>query len=491
MDREKKRRWALTGLLLAGGLMRLAMIEYPRSLDDDTAVYAELGRNLLHYGTYGFLDDGVVSPALIRLPGYPLFLALLGGHLEWALVLQSSLDMLGVTLLARFLWRWAGEKVGDLALGLGALCVFTAAYAATGLTESLSVFAVMLGIWGYGQMMLAKAPGWRGLLPVAGAGALAMLLRPDGVLLLAALAGGILWNGRERWGLARTLRAACMVALLAILPLVPWTVRNWQTFHVVQPLAPRHVNDPGEPVNLGFYRWLRTWSVEFVSTGNIFWQVGEGRLEVENLPPRAYDSPEELARTTELFAAYNAKHGLTPQLDAGFAQLAEKRIAAHPLRYYLWVPVLRVADMWLRPRTETYHLHATWWHVREHPRDSLAAIALGLLGLAYVVAGALGFARRLVPFGAWMLAYMLARSLLLATVENPEPRYTIEAYPMLIVGAACWLGGRYGGRWGLRSTVQAGESDLAELFAESFPVPESGGLEPVERQQIGDDGARG
>ena len=38
-----------------------------------------------------------------------------------------------------------------------------------------------------------------------------------------------------------------LTAFLILLPLAPWTLRNWRTFHVFQPLAPRYATDPGEP----------------------------------------------------------------------------------------------------------------------------------------------------------------------------------------------------------------------------------------------------
>ena len=41
------------GLLAVGALLRALLLYFPRSGDDDTDVYAELGRNLLHHGTYG------------------------------------------------------------------------------------------------------------------------------------------------------------------------------------------------------------------------------------------------------------------------------------------------------------------------------------------------------------------------------------------------------------------------------------------------------
>jgi len=32
--------------------------------------------------------------------------------------------------------------------------------------------------------------------------------------------------------------------------------------------------------------------------------------------------------------------------------LASERIQVAPLRYYVWLPTLHIADMWLRPRAE-------------------------------------------------------------------------------------------------------------------------------------------
>jgi hypothetical protein len=46
-------------------------------------------------------------------------------------------------------------------------------------------------------------------------------------------------------------------------------------------------------------------------------------------------------------------------------------------------------------------------------------------------------------FGAGLLLMFLAlRSLFLGTLENPEPRYTLECYPVVIVAAAVFLIGK-------------------------------------------------
>jgi hypothetical protein len=205
------------------------------------------------------------------------------------------------------------------------------------------------------------------------------------------------------------------------------------------------VNDPGERVNYGFYRWMSTWAVDYVSTGNVFWQVGTANIEIGDLPARAFDSPAQYAETAQLLAEYNVTKAVTPELDARFGALADERLREHPLLCRVWVPALRVADMLLRPRTETLGLDADWWRFDEHRVESEEAVGLGLLNLALVIAAAVGLVRAArdgtgVGWVALVVVYGGLRCALLSTMENSEPRYTLEMFPMLIACAACAFG---------------------------------------------------
>jgi hypothetical protein len=436
-----------------GVLLRLLLIAFPRPSDDDTGVYLELGRNLLLHGVYGMAHGTMVTPSLFRLPGYPLILAvteqLLSGIWQhgWINVVylfQAAADLAGGLLLAAFARRFLSDRAAEAALALAMLCPFTAAYAGIAMTECLSVFAVSLGIYAAGRAIAAARTDGRDTWVIALAGCaagLAMLLRPDGALLFAALAAGLFaYTAAASHGLRLRLRSAtastAIFCAVALLPLVPWTVRNWAVFHVFEPLAPRHVNDPGERVNLGFYRWMRTWSVEYSTTDSVFWSVGSENIELADLPARAFDSPQQIEETRLLLDEYNRWNGISPELDARFAALAAERVRAHPLRYYLTLPILRVADMALRPRTEAFYLDISWWLWNEHPGQTIVSVLLGLINLGYVALAAWAFLRGRVPL-AWMLSgYLLLRCLLLGTMENPEPRYTLEFFPILIVAAA-------------------------------------------------------
>jgi hypothetical protein len=107
----------------------------------------------------------------------------------------------------------------------------------------------------------------------------------------------------------------------------------------------------------------------------------------------------------------------------------------------------RVADMWLRPRTELLTdpspieeikgvLPIRWWEWRQHPAGSLIAFCYGLLNAALLALALVGFIRRRVPFAAMLGAYLILRCLLLATMENAEPRYTLEGFPIVLIAAA-------------------------------------------------------
>ena len=94
--------------LLAGGLLRLWMFRHFFEVNGDSLIYGGIAKNLLLHGRYALtVGSGEVYPTLIRLPGYPLFLALcfrLFGMENYAsaALLQIALELLGCWLLADF-----------------------------------------------------------------------------------------------------------------------------------------------------------------------------------------------------------------------------------------------------------------------------------------------------------------------------------------------------------------------------------------------------
>jgi hypothetical protein len=417
--------------LLAGALLRLWFIHVFPQIQGDSLLYGDIARNWLNHGIYGrTIDHGSIAPTLVRLPGYPAFLAMVfaifgNQNYQAVLYLQAAIDLATCLLIAGFVRRLCGSRAAMAALWLAALCPFTANYVAMPLTETLSIFCVALGLYAFAAVI--DRPRWTMILALAFAWSYCALLRPDGVLLVMIFLPAFLLYRKD------FLRIAAICALLAAAPFAAWTARNWHTFHVFQPLAPRSATDPGEPTTPGFQRWTKTWLADFASTYEIYWNVPGDDIDIHALPVRALNG--QAPETLKLIADYNAGDALTPQMDARFAALAEERINANPVRYYVTLPLLRLADMWFRPRVEMLNIELRWWQYDLHRQETRIAYAYGALNLLYLLA-ALAGAFYWPRFATAMVAYVVLRSSLLLTLEAPEPRYTLECFPIVIAFAA-------------------------------------------------------
>jgi len=451
---------------LAGLALRLLFVLRFPAVVDDSRLYADIAMNWLQHGVYGITNSGQVMPTFSRLPGYPAFLAAVfavfgGNNFRAVLLIQVLFDLGTCFLIADLARRVRSERAAMVAFLLATLCPFLANYAAAALTEALEIFfttlALDLAVRGFavlqGDSNSSRVSGiWLGCGLSVGA---CILLRPDGGILFAAIGGYWLLLflrslvKRQDDGPHRAARVLPLLGIGVILtigafsPLVPWTLRNLHTMHRFQPLAPRYANDSDELVMAGFNRWTKTWIAEYTSVQEIYWRVPGDAVDATRLPNRAFDSPEQQQETEQIFDDYNQNHEVTPELDARFAALAATRIRSAPLRYYVWLTALRIADMWLRPRTELLPSDPRWWEFNDDPVWLMVSIVFGLLNLAYVGAAAGGLVRSRTMFGIGLFVlFVLLRSLFLGTLENPEPRYTLECYPIVILLAAAFLSGK-------------------------------------------------
>ena len=458
---DKRRRGDRSGFLaalLAGLLLRLIFLHFHPRFVGDALTYGDLAHNMLAHHVFGFTEGDAIRSTLIRLPGYPVFLAAcfaVFGDANYLAVLwgQIAIDLVTCALLGVLAARVMGRRAGMAVVWLAALCPFTANYAAAALTETLSLFCVTLAFFALERWICRwrnaeRGIGWAAVVGVAAA--VAVLIRPDQGLVAAAVVPVMVWLGVRRAGFGRGLGPAAVAALIVVLPLSLWAVRNWRVFHVVQPLAPRYANDPGEDVPYGFQRWYRTWAIDFKSTVDVYWNYDGNLMRLQDLPPRAFDDAEQLAQTRAAYAAYNAETSATPAFDAAFARIAEERVAAHPMRYYVVMPVARELNMWLRPRTELMKMPLDWWAVREHPGRSAFEIAYALLNAAYLVMALVGLWRWRASgwsgnagIAAAMIVFGTMRCALLLTLDNSEPRYVLECFPVVILLAGFALAGRF------------------------------------------------
>jgi hypothetical protein len=269
-------------------------------------------------------------------------------------------------------------------------------------------------------------------------------------LLIAAVMvfGGLFFfrTNYSRWiVVSLAMGFGCLVVLF------PWGFRNMVTLGEPQLLAPKYSNLPGELVPYGFMAWEKTWLYRVRDCYLAPWRLNGETIFVEDLPERAFDSPEEKQRVAAILEQYNDDLTLTAEEDAAFAQLARERNARHPLRTYLWLPVARAFTIWFTPRIELLpvsgHVFPLAQMREDDPVDQEVTSLFFFLNLFYVGLGIWGgmllwrsnpSTRPVVVFLGLLI---VLRTAFLTTLETPEPRYVLVCFPGLIaMGAQVFRG---------------------------------------------------
>jgi hypothetical protein len=463
--------------LAAGLCLRLFFVsKYPAN-SGDTVLYEQMATNWLKHHVYAMEVFGQITPVDLRMPGYPVFLAFVyaitgrtGPDARlWVMIAQTVVDLfscvliaiLAATLLLMVNERNPPRRVWAAALWLAALCPFTANYTAVTLTEVFAIFftaAALLPLcllvgrtrnngWMFikKDWRLANNYGYLAALAALVVG-LGTLFRPETPLLLVAawvVLGFVLVSQREakRW-----LRTVAGMGLLCALPLAPWAMRNAVTLHEFQFLAPKNSNLPGELVPYGFMSWEKTWLYRFRDVYLVPWKLNDEAIRIEDIPARAFDTPEERERVAAILEPYNNDLTLTPEEDQAFGELARQRTARHPLRTYVWLPLARAVTMWFTPRIELIPVSGTVFPLvqswEDDKIDQSVTVGLFLLNIVYVGLAIWGAARlwrqsaAVRPAVAVLIVFILLRTAFLTTLETPEPRYVLVCFPALIALAA-------------------------------------------------------
>jgi 4-amino-4-deoxy-L-arabinose transferase-like glycosyltransferase len=433
-------RFFVIASLAALALRFVFVLRFP-GVVTDSFTYGDIAKNWLQHGIYGLSGPAEISPTYIRLPGYPAFLALIFSifgvdHYRAVLMVQTFIDIGTCFLCADIARRLLGQRSAKTTFLLAAVCPFLADYSAAALTETLEIFFTALALnLAIAAIQSQRANRW---VACGAACAGATLLRPDGAMLVIVLEAYLIAQFfRGKHTRSQAISACVLLALVSILPLGPWALRNWRVFHRFQPLAPRYANEENEFVPMGFNHWTKSWIADYVSVEEIYWAVPSSKIDPGTLPSRAFDTPQQEQQTIQLISDYNEVLHISPTLDGRFEAISVQRIKDHPIRYYLQLPILRVLDMWLRPRTEMLPCDSRWWEFNDEPKWSALAIGLGVINLIYVLCAVVGWMKvRSLPLTGILILFVIFRSAFLGTLENPEPRYTLEMYPIVIVFAA-------------------------------------------------------
>lgn len=544
----RKHLWVFAALIILAAGFRIAVAHWlPNDSADDGLGYAQIARNVLEQHVYSHATEAPFDPSYVRLPGYPLFLATIYsvfGHTNNSAVriVQALIDAGTCALVAWLAFLWQPDERRKIATAIAALALaainpFTTIYAATILTEVPATFLIVAAcvaatIAFQSDKLERELRGWAisGLLLGVG-----VLFRPD-VGLVALSIGITLVVARFRLfrvassvgspksaapeqsrrsapslrsRLSRIILAGAIFSFAFALALAPWTIRNWRTFHVFQPLAPQHAEMPGDFVILGYESWLKTWMTDGEYLDDLMWDLDKNQIDVDDLPDSAFDSQAERDRVSDLFDQYNAgddnstdeneepeaasspspsaspdqsanksqaaksnkndnsndeedaqdnksngdqdnktnndqtpKVGtMTPEIDAGFAQIARERIARHPLRYYLILPARRAHALWFNTHSDFYPFggNALPLNNPDNTRAQnfwlpifavLVAIytLLGVAGFVWMGLSGSSYARAVVLMIFLICATRLA---LFSMAVSVEPRYVVEFFPLL------------------------------------------------------------
>lgn len=441
-----------------GLVLRLVFVLFfPATNAGDAPFYMELASDWLKKGVYGLPIFGVLTPVDMRVPGYPAFLAAVfafaGNSQRAVMLVQIVVDLATCLLIAAIAALLAHpesrRRVATAALWLAVLCPFLANYTAVALTEVLVTFLTTLAVLVLLETELGcpvgatqvpvRSRAWFFAGIVTGLGT---LVRPETPLVLAAAGLAITakwWRPRD-W--MKLLRAGVLMATGLALALIPWAARNWRTLHEVQFLAPRYSQLPGEVVPRGFTAWTNTWMWRMRDVYLVTWNLNDAEISLDDLPPTAFDSPQERDRISDLLGEYNDTLTETDPMDEQFGEIARERTVSHPARTYLKVPALRCLTLWFTPRTELLplagHLFPMYQEWDEDKPDFLWTLALSAVNLFFIMLAIRGVCKAWFRPGlAFLLVFLILRTVFFASyADSPEPRYVLECFPaVLALGA--------------------------------------------------------
>ncbi len=427
----RSRRSQVLAILLLALVVRVGfVIALPDPLEETR--YRPIAINILEGNGFSSDVSPPYRPSEAAAPAYPLFIAavyaIFGSNVYALTLSQAFLDLATCLLVAFVSFTLAPPRLKSSA-ALWALAIYsiyswpTIVWVARIYAETLTLFFTMMAI---ALGALATRKGSRYWFCAGLPCGLAILTRPDSVLLLAAIVLFLLIQlarRREQRGVSSLLGFCLAVALT----LAPWVIRNYISMGKFQPLASEYgsVRDGYFPT--GYLWWVRTWiedETHFDDAFNPAWAPESTFFDPDRLPRGSYDSEEERERLVGLIARFNQARLITPDIDREFRALAYERLRRQPMRFFLTLPLYRATSMWLTGfSTSRETSHMLIFRV-------LSVLPIhfgGILGLAFLC--------RRHPVSLLLALIVLVRTGFMAYHYAPETRYMVEVYPPVI--AAC------------------------------------------------------
>jgi 4-amino-4-deoxy-L-arabinose transferase-like glycosyltransferase len=419
-------------ILLLAVVFRVALVlQFPMPAGDELR-YTTPAVNLLAGRGFSSAVSEPYTPGEAAVPGYPLFIAgiytVFGQQNTAVRIAQGLIDVLTCLLVAFISFNLAPAALRTPAaisalVIYGCLSWFTVDWTRYVLTETLALFFTCLAI---AAGITAFRMGRR-LWAVAGAMCgMALLIRPDSVLLVSAF---VLFLALQ---IVRRRNAAVsnllVFSLAVVVILTPWILRNYASLRKFQPLASEYGFARTQYMPDGYLLWIRTWITDetYFKVFQPAFDPGDRTFDPHELPDSVFDSAEEKEQVFRLIAEYDREGQFTPELNDRFRVIAHERIKHAPMRFFLYLPLMRIASVWLTGFATHNPFHR---------------FLRMLLVLPILIGGTLGLAlwARNQPLTQLLVFVVLTRTLFLGYHYAPEARYIVEAYPAMI--AACGVSG--------------------------------------------------
>jgi 4-amino-4-deoxy-L-arabinose transferase-like glycosyltransferase len=332
-----------------------------------------------------------------RAPGYPVFLAAVGGGRTipssvpvGVKIAQSVIGVLGVLVASMIAKRLAGSRAAIATAIVGTIylpLVWVSAYA---LSEAVAWPLTLVAVWLFDRAVESRDAK---ALPFFGTGVvfgMLTLIRPASIFFLLLAGLWLLWK--------RRMAAAGWLTVGALLMVAPWTIRNVERY--------------GRLVFIASEGGVTFW------TGNHPRAIGEGDLAA-NLPLKL-----DRERLRALHPGLSEE-----QMEPIYYREAFQWIRTHPLD---WLRLeARKLFYFVVPVGPSYRVHST--------RYAVATFVSYIVILPLAVVGVLLLreARRRSP-GLWLLA---GSAMLMSLVFFPQDRFRLSTIdPVLIVCAGAVRG---------------------------------------------------
>jgi 4-amino-4-deoxy-L-arabinose transferase-like glycosyltransferase len=352
-------------------------------------------------------------PTAFRPPGYPYFLGAVyrvagvqdapaARRLPVARVAQAFVGTAVVALVGVLAWQLWGVGVGLVALGLAALYLPLVLVGGAVMSEPLfDVF--MLAALAAAIEHRRSRHRWRYPLLAGALGGLAILTRANALLLLLPLAFAV-WDARPRLSRAALGPPAALV-VVAVLVLVPWTIRNAVELHAFVPVS--------------------------TQLGSALAGTYNDDARTDRRDPASWRSLRRVGQYAYLFE--RVRQTPEPVLERQLRAVSVRYIRRHPayVAEVAWWSTRRMLDLAglhrSRATAATITIERGW-------ADS--GVVCFWLFAALALAGATTRLARRAPAFVWAVPALMFASVVFLVVETPRYRTPIDPFVVLVAALA-------------------------------------------------------